>query len=144
MDQYLSTVIIALITGIFSVVTLVIQKKQDKVINKIDEQTLFIEKEKSLRQKLTQKEKDRESIIHEMMILILDTNLYILKNSQIAGGGTILELDEDVFKTSDNLKEKFAQVSDDIEQISKEYEMVLDMTAEFQREVGKLRDGHEN
>lgn len=140
MDQYLSTVIIALITGLFSVVTLIIQKKQDKVINKIDEQTLFIEKEKSLRQKLTQKEKDRDSIIHEIMILILDTNLYILKNSQITGGTV---LDEDVFNASDSLKEKFAQVSVDIEQISKEYEMVLDMTAEFQREVDKIRDGHE-
>lgn len=141
MDQYLSTVVIALITGIFSIVTLIIQKKQDKVINKIDEQTLFIEKEKALRQKLTQKEKDRESIIHEIMILILDTNLYILKNSQIADGGNML--DEDVFKISDSLKEKFAQVSDDIEQIAKEYEMVLDMTAEFQREVDKIRDGHD-
>ena len=53
MDQYLSTVIIAIITGVFSVITLLIQKKQDKVISKIDEQTLFIEREKALKQKLT-------------------------------------------------------------------------------------------
>lgn len=137
MDQYLSTVVIALITGLFSVITLIIQKKQDKVINKIDEQTLFIEKEKALRQKLTQKEKDRETIIHEIMILILDTNLSILKNSQIEGGANIV--DDEVFKASDSLKEKFAQVSDDIEQLAKEYEMVLNMTAEFQREVEKVR-----
>ena len=57
MDQYLSTVIIAIITGVFSVITLIIQKKQDRVINKIDEQTMFIEKEKALKQKLTKKEK---------------------------------------------------------------------------------------
>lgn len=138
MDQYLSTVIITLITCVFSVITLVIQKKQDKVINKIDEQTLFIEKEKALRQKLTQKEKDRESIIHEIMILILDTNLYILKNSQINNEGSILN--DDVFKTSDDLKEKFAKVSDDIETIAKEYEMVLNMTAEFQEELKKVQD----
>jgi len=50
-DQYLSTVIIAIITGVFSVITLLIQKKQDKVISKIDEQTLFIEREKALKQK---------------------------------------------------------------------------------------------
>lgn len=138
MDQYLSTVVIALITGVFSIITLVIQKKQDKVINKIDEQTLFIEKEKALRQKLTQKEKDRESIIHEIMILILDTNLYILKNSQINNEGSILN--DDVFKTSDDLKEKFAKVSDDIETIAKEYEMVLNMTAEFQEELKKVQE----
>jgi hypothetical protein len=52
MDQYLSTVIIALITGVFSVITLIIQKKQDHIVSKIDEQTSFIEKEKALKQKL--------------------------------------------------------------------------------------------
>lgn len=139
MDQYISTVVIALITGLFSIVTLVIQKKQDKVINKIDEQTLFIEREKALRQKLTQKEKDRESIIHEIMILILDTNLFILKNSQIAGGETVF--DDTVFKKSDILKDRFVQVTDDIESIAKEYDMVLNMTEEFQREVAKVRKG---
>lgn len=141
MDQYLSTVVIALITGVFSIITLVIQKKQDKVINKIDEQTLFIEKEKALRQKLTQKEKDRESIIHEIMILILDTNLYILKNSQISGNSTI---NDDVFTTSDNLKKRFDEVSDEIEMIAREYEIVLNMTDEFQREVEKSRDNHKS
>ena len=50
MDQYLSTVIVAVITGIFSIITLIIQKRQDKVINKIDEQTMFIEKERKLKQ----------------------------------------------------------------------------------------------
>lgn len=139
MDQYLSTVIIALITGIFSIVTLAIQKKQDKVINKIDEQTLFIEKEKALRQKLTKKEKDRESIINQIMILILDTNLYILMNSQITGAMGVL--DESVFETSDKLKKEFVEVSEDIEDIAKEYEMVLNMTEEFQREVEKVREG---
>lgn len=138
MDQYLSTVIIALITSVFSVISIVVQKKQDKVMNKIDEQTMFIEKEKALRQKLTQKEKDRESIIHEIMILILDTNLYILRNSQLEGGPV---LDDDVFQKSDTLKSKFSAVSADIEEIGKEYEMVINMTEEFQREVEKVRGG---
>lgn len=138
MDQYLSTVIIALITSVFSVISIVVQKKQDKVMNKIDEQTMFIEKEKALRQKLTQKEKDRESIIHEIMILILDTNLYILRNAQLEGG---IVLEDDVFQKSDTLKEKFSAVSGDIEEIGKEYEMVMNMTEEFQREVEKVRGG---
>ena len=92
MDQYLSTVIIAVITGIFSIITLLIQRKQDKVINKIDKQAIFIEREKSLKQKMRQKEKEREMIIHEIMILILDTNLSILKNSSSAA-----QLDNSIF-----------------------------------------------
>lgn len=137
MDQYLSTVIIALLTGLFSVITMVIQKKQDKVINKIDEQTMFIEKEKALRQKLLQKEKDRESLIQEVMILILDTNLHILKNTQIAGAVVV---DEDVYKTSETLKSRFEEVSAAIRDLTTQYEIVLDMTSQFQKEIEKVRE----
>lgn len=135
MDQYLSTVIIAIITGVFSTITLIIQKKQDKVINKIDEQTSFIEKEKDLKQRLSQKQKERDSIIHDMMILILDTNLDILKNSQL---GKDVLMDEDVFEKSEILKKRFAEINDSIEDLNKEYDMVLDMTSQFQKEIEKM------
>ena len=130
MDQYLSTVIIALITGVFSVITLIIQKKQDKVISKIDEQTTFIDREKSLKQKLAQKEKERELLIQDMMILILDTNIYILKNSNIGDGNLSIE---EVYKESDKLKEKFKALSEEIAEITNEYALVLDITNEVQR-----------
>lgn len=137
MDQYLSTVIIAMITGVFSVITIIIQKKQDKVINKIDEQTLFIEREKNLRQQLAQKEKEREAIIHAIMILILDTNLYILNNSDMSGGA---ELNGDVFSISEKLKTQYNSINDDIDDISKEYEVVINMTEEFQKELEKIKN----
>lgn len=139
MDQYISTVIIAGMTGIFSVITLIVQKRQDKIINKIDEQTMFIEKEKGLKQKLIQREKEREAIIQEIMILILDTNLHILKNTQIAGATVV---DDTVFLRSDNLKQRFSEVSVSIKEITKEYEMVLDMTSVFQRELEKVQAGN--
>lgn len=137
MDQHLSTVIIAAMTGLFSVITLLIQKRQDKIINKIDEQTMFIEKEKGLKQKLIQREKERESIIQEIMILILDTNLHILKNTQIAGATIV---DDTVFQRSENLKKRFSEVSTSIKEITKEYEMVLDMTSVFQKELEKVQN----
>lgn len=132
MDQYLSTIIVAVITGVFSLITIIIQKKQDKVIKKIDEQTLFIEKEKSIKQRLQQKEKERDGIIHEIMILILDTNLKILRNTQV--DGTVL-IDSDVFELCETLKEKFEDVSHTIEELNKEYAVVLDMTSELQKQI---------
>jgi lipopolysaccharide export LptBFGC system permease protein LptF len=136
MDQYISAVIIAAMTGIFSIITIVIQKRQDKIINKIDEQTMFIEKEKGLKQRLIQREKERESIIQEIMILILDTNLHILKNTQIAGATVV---DDTVFERSENLKHRFSEVSTSIKEITKEYEMVLDMTNMFNKELEKVQ-----
>ena len=127
MDQYLSTVVIALITGIFSVVTLIIQKKQDKVINKIDEQTAFIEKEKSIKQKLVKKQEEKESILQEIMVLILDTNLQMLTKSY----PTIDRPVADVFSNAKNLKDKFKKVNDEIAEIDKEYNMLLEITKAF-------------
>lgn len=134
MDQYLSTVIVALITGVFSIVTLVIQKRQDKVINKIDEQTAFMSKEKDIRKQLTSKEKEREQLMHEVMILVLDTNLHILKNTQITGA-TIPN--EDVFNQSEELKARFVRLTESIEDLTKEYELVLDMTSQFRQELNR-------
>lgn len=136
MDQYLSTVIIAAMTGVFSIITLIIQKRQDKIINKIDEQTMFIEKEKGLKQKLIQQEKERESIIQEIMILILDTNLHILKNTQIAGATVV---DANVYERSEDLKKRFSDTSNAIKEITKEYEMVLDMNNIFTEELKKVQ-----
>lgn len=137
MDQYLSTVIIAAMTGIFSIITLIIQKRQDKIINKIDEQTMFIEKEKGLKQKLIQKEKERESVIQEIMILILDTNLHILNNTQIAGATVV---DQTVFNRSEDLKQRFSDVSISIKEITKEYEMVLDMNSILTKGLEKVQN----
>lgn len=136
MDQYLSAVIIAGMTGIFSIITLIIQKKQDRIVNKIDEQTMFIEKEKGLKQKLVKQEKERERIIQQIMILILDTNLHILKGNQSAGS---IIIDPTVFEKSENLKDSYTKVTDSIKELSKEYEMVIDMTNVFQKELEKAQ-----
>lgn len=136
MNQYLSSVIIALITGVISVITLVIQKRSDKVINKIDEQTMFIEREKEIKFKLKQKEKEKESIIHEMMILILDTNLFIVTNPDLDEQNKP-RIDE-ALKSSIELKGRFNNICEDIKDIEKEYEMLLDMTSDLQKELSKF------
>lgn len=125
------TIVVALITGVFGVITLIVQKKQDKMINKIDEQTMFIAKEKDLKQKLAQKEKERNLVTHEMTILILDTNLSILRNIQNSG----ISIDNVVFEYSEELKKRYETKTEEIESITKEYEIVLDMTSQFQQEI---------
>lgn len=135
MDQYLSTVIIAVITGVFSVITLLIQKKQDKVVSKIDEQTLFIAQEKEIKKKINKKEAERELLIHEIMILILDTNIHILKNIHTAGESSTPS--DEVMKTSEILKERFNTASDEIDELTKQYELILNLSEEYEKEYKK-------
>jgi hypothetical protein len=136
LDQYLSTVIIAIITGVFSVITILIQKRQDKVIDKIDEQTMFIERERTIKQKIEAKERECDLLINDILIIILDTNLSILKNTEAGSNG----VSQDVFKRSEELKKKFAEVLQSIEELRKEYQIVLDMTTQFQNELKKSQE----
>jgi tRNA/tmRNA/rRNA uracil-C5-methylase (TrmA/RlmC/RlmD family) len=125
MDKYLSTVIISIITGVFSIITLLIQKKQDNVINKIDEQTTFLERERDLKQKLADKEKERENIIYDMIILTLETNMTLLSNYEELSGTT---LNQELYKKSKELKEKFDRINSEIANITREYEIVIEMS----------------
>lgn len=136
MNEYLSTIIIALITGVFSIITVIIQKKQDKVISKIDEQSSFIDREKELKKKLIKKEKEREALIQEIMMLILDTNITILKNTNGDNGASAMKK---FIEASDALKTKFDQLSESIEEINKEYSLVLDLTNQMQQEIDRAK-----
>lgn len=132
MDQYLSTVIIALITGVFSIISIVLQKEQKKVLTQINEQSTFIDRERILKQKMSEKEKERDALMHKIMILILDTNLYILKNTDV--GGSVGPTDE-VLKESEAIKGDFKRINEEISSIRKEYDMVLELTNEITKQL---------
>lgn len=136
MDQYLSMVIVAIITGVFSVITLIIQKRQDKVINKIDEQTMFIEREKRLKQQLTQKEKERANTIYNVMMLVLETNVIILK---VTSDPSNPNIDPEIMNQAGLLKDSFRRITSELEKLDKEHEMILDLSTELQNEYKKNR-----
>lgn len=133
MDQYLSEVIIAVITGIFSVVTILIRRNQNNIIDKIDSQALFIEKEKMLKQKLAKKYSEQESIINQILLLTLETNLSILKNTTNTDAS---DLDDSVYEKSQKLKNDFNKISSDIIEINKEYEMILNLSNDLHQKSG--------
>ena len=128
MDQYLSAVIIAIITGVFSIITLYMQRKQDKVIEKIDQQTRFLEKEKDLKSKLTTKEKEQKGLIHDIIILILDTNIDLLNGKFTEDAEAVKE----VFDKANDIKNKYTEVNDEIDELSKQYALLLEVRAELE------------
>lgn len=135
MDPNLSTVIIALITGVFSIITLLIQHQQNKVINKIDEQTNFLEKEKVLKQKLIQTEKEKDEIVQDIMTLILDSNLIIMDSIP---EDCKTEKYREVKERCINAETRLGEVREALDNISREYDIVLSVSEEFQKELEKL------
>lgn len=128
MDQYLSAVIVALITGVFSVITLIIQKKNNEIIDKIDEQSSFIDREKKLRKSLNEKTAEREALMDEIMMLILETNLCALNSSSTPS---------DIFTRSEELQRRFNTLNTEIAELNKEYNMMLEISQEYAESINK-------
>lgn len=138
MDQYLSAVIIAIITGVFSVITIMLNKKADKIDDKINKKNVFNEKEKALKQKLNQKKSEQENIIHDIMILILDSNMEILQNLIKTDPNLDTSKLDQMKELSDKLKSDYKNINESIEDIRQEYEIMLDVAHKFQEEIDKL------
>ena len=135
MDPTISTIIIAVITGLFSIITIKIQKNQDKLIKKIEEQTVFIEKEKSIRQKLVQAEKDRDLVIEQMTVLNMKLNIQYVSSLSNNVDSRILE---DLKQTSAELEQSYLTALGVVKDVSKEYELLVSVSNELQREFDNI------
>ena len=135
MDENLSTVIISIITGIFSTVSLLIKTRQEKVITKIDKQNEFIEKEKTLKQHLDQCEKERLMIMQDIITLILDTNLRLLEKHDEYNS----DFDSTLFERAKTYKEQLEENTKSMKEFGKEYEILLNLSNLFQQELEKIK-----
>ena len=135
MDQYLSGIIVTVLTGIFSVITLLINKDTHKITDKIDEQHNIFDREAEVKAKINEKEKEREMCINNTMMLLLDTNIKILKNEEWAGR---FNIGDDVFKQFTQLHERFDLLTEELDDLNKEYAIVIEMTSEFKNEIDRI------
>ena len=126
MDQAIAGVVIAIVTGIFSVITLLIQRKQNKDIVKIDRKANAIQKEKRLKSDLAKAREELEITVDQIMILILDTNLAIMKTT--AEDKMISEV---IFE-AEQLKNQYEIIMNQIKEINKEYKMLINITNELE------------
>lgn len=127
MDQGLSAVIIAIITGVFGVITLLIQRKQTKDISKIDQQANIIKKEKKLKNELAKSKENLEATMHQIMILILDTNLDIMKMNHSTEESSI----NDMIYEAEKLKDQFNLILGEIKEINHKYDTLLELTQDL-------------
>ena len=51
-------------------------------------------------------------------------------------------VDKAVFNRSDELKKLFDQVTEEIDDINKEYEIIMEMTSKFRAENNKYKNGN--
>lgn len=134
MDENLSTVIVAAMTGIFSIITLLIRRKDSGVIDKINQQQSFFEREKKLKQELDTKEKILKKIFQDLDLLLVDTNIELIKLHSEVDSETLNKLQ----KQHIEIKNKIINITAEIDDITKEYQIVILMTEELRAEYEKL------
>ena len=134
MDENLSTVIVAAMTGIFSIITLLIRKKDSGVIDKINQQQSFFEREKKLKQKLDTKEKILKKIFQDLDLLLVDTNIELIKLHNEVDSETLNKLHQQHVE----IKNKIINITNEIDDITKEYQIVILMTEELHAEYEKM------
>ena len=135
MDVNIATIIITIITGIFSIITIKIQKTEGSLINKIDEQAVFIKKEKAMQQKLLQAEKKRDTIIEQITLFSMKINTHIILSIKGIDEKTISELKQ----TSIELENSYKEISEYIKTTSNEYELLIDILNAIQDDIRKIQ-----
>lgn len=136
MDQHFAEIIVVLITGIFSILSIIVQKRQDKIVSNIDKKAIFLEKERVLKKRIDDLSRKREMIMHQMMILILDSNLELMKSVESSKDSSF---HDQIYNNANILKDSFENTNQQIENINKEYQIVIDMAKEAQLEIERLQ-----
>lgn len=127
MDQYLSAVIVAVISGVFSTIAIIIQRNQNKIVSKIDERSKVLEKEKKLKQQIAAKEKELQGVFYDISILVLDTSLQMIKIHD--PNGENIATSKKFMDESTALKNKFEKLTEEIDELNMQYSLICDLTA---------------
>lgn len=118
MNEHLATVLIAIVTGIFSIITLKIKKSGEKLNDTIDEQTIFLEKEKKIREIIMYAEKDRDSVSEQINLFLLKVVSFLLlhmehsvedKEFVVSLGNISAELEKNFREASAKLKKVYEE-----------------------------------
>lgn len=74
-----TTIIVTIVTGIFSLFTIILQRKNNKDVEHIEEKGKIIQKKNELLSELTKMKDDANMLYQERNQLILITNIHALK-----------------------------------------------------------------
>lgn len=138
MNEHLATVVIALIGGIVSIVTIIIQKNNSGTIKDINDQMAMIEDENELKKKIDDIKKDMEETIYNMQILLVDTNICMLNDNHD------VEKIKSLTERADELKKNYVKLNEKFDEYLKEYQMVLKYNSALQRGLQQNRTNKED
>lgn len=130
MNEYASAIIVAVITGVFSIIAIVIQRKQDKVLKDIDEKSKIIEQDRKLRQQINTEEKNLQLITYEMIRVMIDCTTNVLIN---CSNPTNAENKETYIQAANELNSKYKMTREKLDDLYTQNEVIKQLTENAHR-----------
>ena len=130
MNEYASAIIVAVITGVFSIIAIVIQRKQDKVLKDIDEKSKIIEQDRKLRQQINTEEKNLQLITYEMIRLMINCTANVLINCSNPANA---ENKEVYIKSANELNSKYKVTREKLDELYTQNEVIKQLTENAHR-----------
>lgn len=125
MNEYTSAIVVAIITGVFSVIAIIIQRKQDKVLKDIDEKSKIIEQDRKLRQQINLEEKNLQLVTYEMIKLMIDCTMNVLINCANVQDPTAKD---QYIQTANELKAKYKVIREKLDDLYTQNEVIRKLT----------------
>lgn len=125
MNEYTSAIVVAIITGVFSVIAIIIQRKQDKVLKDIDEKSKIIEQDRKLRQQINLEEKNLQLVTYEMIKLMIDCTMNVLINCANVQDPTVKD---QYIQTANELKAKYKVIREKLDDLYTQNEVIRKLT----------------
>ena len=125
MNEYTSALVVAIITGVFSVIAIIIQRKQDKVLKDIDEKSKIIEQDRRLRQQINLEEKNLQLVTYEMVKLMIDCTMNVLINCANVQDPTVKD---QYIQTANELKAKYKVIREKLDDLYTQNEVIRKLT----------------
>lgn len=129
MDENLTEIIIAIITGTFSILMLIANRKNDKVTDNIEKRSVLFNKREAIKAKMEVIAREREMIIHDMMVLILDSNIEVMRIMDTSNNSES-EFHKRIYSNADNLKKQFDATNTRLKDIESDLAMIQELISE--------------
>ena len=133
----ISVILIFLLTVIFAIATIIVNKSQGKLINKIDEQSIFLEQEKDISKRMSIAVQKRDVTIEKITILSMKINVAVvcmLGDGVKISDGVIRDLKE----TAKELEKDYKDICAVIDEINTEHKMLMNVTSAFKKHIKEI------
>lgn len=80
--EYIFQIILTIIAGITTIFTIILQKKQDNLTNKIDESGALLKYKRNIKEEINKNDLEHRVVLDKLSLLMLDIYILLLTNDR--------------------------------------------------------------